>query len=358
MTPRLPALCLALVVLTGCGQHPVRHAWEHELLVADRAFDQGRLDDAEAAYEDLAARTQRPSDLRYLRFQRAWIAEKRGAGARALRAYEAMWATGEKDEYAARSVYRAGRVLLDHFGDPARAAQVWERLIASRPHRAVADRAMFDLLNLRDEAGDPLGAIHLLDRLYGLVHHTNMADNILYEMARRLRAENYPAAAEVAYLRMLERHPDTGLSDDARWHLAELLVERGELERALVQLKLLTEDRDSSWQVGIYESALADDARFWRGILLFQAGDAARAEREFRRLYRDFPNSILRDDARFNVAVCRAVRGEADAARDACNALARTEPESRWVARCAERAGAGRLATPGLEAFVARGVSP
>jgi TolA-binding protein len=348
------ALAALLVSLTGCGRHPVRFQWEQRLLAADRSFDQGDLEAAQAEYSLLVDQTRRSSDLRYLAFQQAWILEKTGAGARALRAYEAMWITGERDEYAARAVYRAGRVLLDQFGDRAGARRVWERLVRSRPDRAVADRAILDLLQMHDEEGDLPGAFELLDRLYASIRHTNLADNLLYELAARLREAGHRNAAELAYRRMLERHPGTGLSDDARWHLAELLVERGQLHPALIQLKLLTEDRDSSWQVGIYESNLADDARFWRGVLLYRHGESERAEEEFRRLYSEFPESILRDDARFNVAVCRHDRGDISGALEACDDLRDAEPESRWASRCDESAR-GVLASPGVEAFVAGG---
>ncbi len=349
--PSLWVLLLALS-LCACGRHPVRTQWEVELLAADRAFDRGEFDAARTTYEALGARTTRPSDLRYLAFQRAWILEKSRARAQALRAYERLWITGERDEYAARAAYRAGRVLLDQYGDRPGARRVWERLVVSRPERAVADRAVLDLLGLHDDEGDLPGALALLDRLYAAIGHTNLGDNLLYEMAARLRRAGYVHTAEKAYRVMLARHGETGLADDARWHLAELLVARGRLEPALVQLKLLTEDRDSSWQVGIYESNLADDARFWRGILLYEAGQTERAEREFRKLYRDFPNSILRDDARFNVAVCRHRAGALEGARRACVDLGLEEPESRWVTRCADEAPGGVLARPGVEPFV------
>ena len=134
------SLLAIATTLVACGQHPVRRAWEQRLLAADRAFDDGDLEAATAEYDSLATTSRRPSDLRYLAFQQAWALEKQGARARALGAYEAIWRDGQRDEFAARAVYRAGRVLLDQYGDREAAGRVWERLVISRPDRAVARR--------------------------------------------------------------------------------------------------------------------------------------------------------------------------------------------------------------------------
>jgi tetratricopeptide (TPR) repeat protein len=357
----LMALVAPLLVGTGCGRDPARYAWERALLKADRALDNGQLDVAALEYERLRATAPLDSHRRYLQFRAASILERRGEFRAALDGYQALWNTGERDEYAARAVHRAGRVLLDAYGDRAGAMEVWEALVLSRPDRAVSDRALIDMLAVLDSNsdGDPGSSLRLLDRLYTGVGHTRMGDNLLYEMAARLRGMGDARLSELAYRRILERHGETGLADNARWHLAELLWARGDGHGALVQLRLLAEDRDSSWQVGIYESNLADDARFWRGVLKYRAGEFGGAQVEFGRLFVDFPQSVLRDDARYNVAVACGAGGDDGCVRRACADLQGAEPESRWVRACEQRAQGGELSLAGAVNFRAsQGAGP
>jgi TolA-binding protein len=199
---------------------------------------------------------------------------------------------------------------------------------------------------------DPRQSLHLIARLYDAAGDSVLGDNFLYERAHILWRQGELGAARDGFEVMIERHPFSGLRHEARWKIARLEMAQGDSERALYYLRVLAEDRDDSWQVGIYESDLADDARFWRGLLMARALDRPEgALGEFSVFLRDFPTSRLRDDARWNLAVLEARRGRGAQAREHCRDLQEEDPESRWVQPCQGPLEGLDLSDAGLEDF-------
>jgi tetratricopeptide (TPR) repeat protein len=298
-------------------------------------MDHGAWDEARAGYDALAPQSERPSDLRYLALRLAMLDEAEGQHEEALRGYAALWDGPEDDELDARAAWLAGRLLRDELGRPDEAARLWEELVTSQPEHVGADRALDALLlDLQDE---PVEALALLSRLYDAVGDSKLGDNVLYARAKRLRGLGRATEEEETLAALVERHPHSGLRYEARWGLAELRAQAGDLAGALLQLRLIAEDQDESWKIGIYESDLADDAQLWRGILRAErGGDLAGAHEEFERLLLEHPTSTLRDDARWNLAWAALRAGDTPQAKAQCRALRQEEPASRWARRCAQ----------------------
>lgn len=367
MSPRGSLLLLALLgslalTWTGCGRAQQRYLWEKQLLEADHAYDDGRhsparYQEARAAYLKLRPDAPLPKFTRYVDLRLAMIDEQEGALARALRGYGALWEGQARDEVAARAGFLAGRLLYRR-GEQERALALWESVVVAMPERVWAEEAWRSLL--RHHEGDARQRLRLIARLYDAVGDSTLGDNLLYQRARILWEEGELEAARDAFEVMIRRHPGSGLRHEARWSVARLEMSLGDAERALLYLRILAEDRDDSWQVGIYESDLADDARFWRGLLLARALDRpVQASQEFALFLEDFPTSLLRDDARWNLAVLAARRGEQGQAREHCQALREEDPASRWVRRCQEAPGrAEDLSDAGVEDFDWEEVGP
>ncbi len=351
---RIVWIVVVVCLLAGCGRRSVRYAWEKELLVADHTMDEGRKDpeawaEATKAYQKLRPDAHSEFYRRYIDLRLAMILERQGREVEALEAYTALWKDrDEHDEHSAYAVWYAGR-MLHRAGDAERAVGLWVEAVRLMPEYAASERAMRALLAHYE--GSPELTLVLLKRLYDAVPTSSLGDNLLYERAKLLEAQGDSEAALLHYEALLERFVVSGLRDEARWKVAELSLVEGKLERALLSLRLLAEDRDSSWSVGVYESDLADDARFWMGLLRWKVEkDAEGAEREFSLFLKDFPDSKLRDDARWNLAVLAQRRQEDP--RALCEALQREEPKSRWVKRCAQGVGpSSPLSVSGLEAL-------
>lgn len=335
MRATIRALCGVLALCVGCGYASNEYRWDTRYIELERELDHNRLDTARAGFAELLGETRARADRRLIQYRLAVITEREGRHRRAVSQYEALWETGEPDEVSGHAVYRAARLMYDHLDAPQDALRLWEGLLRALPEVVAADRALHAVLDHYDRAGDTLSALIVIDRLYRKLKETKLGDNLLFRRAAISRQRGELPSAILAYERLLERYPLSGLTDNTRWILAEIHRAEGHHGKALAQLKRLAEDRESSWLVGSYDSEFADDARFRRGVIyLTDLRNPRRAEEEFERFVREFPTSMLRDDARWNIVQTRLTRGDDKGARAACASLVRAEPESRWRDDC------------------------
>lgn len=336
MTRTLSVLLVALWV-SACGRDPVNSQWERALLDADRAIDHHHLDVARTALGDLAEAAPSDADARYVALRLGVVDELAGRTADALTRYRTLWSSGIRDPIAATSLKRSAAIWYWKLNRQDRGLEIWRRLMILMPASAASTDALDQILDHFERHHDVAGALGFLTSHYRLLHRTEIGDNIIYERARLLdRGDHLKEAAE-SYALVIDHHPLSGLRDDAMWHLANLEIRRGNTRRALLLLRLLTEDRDDSWYLGTYDSAYADDARFMRGMIFLDTLHAPRRARgEFEAFLEEFPESILRDDARWDAIECLLQAGDGDAALEACDALKEAEPKSRYVKRCTE----------------------
>ncbi|MEL6179795.1 MAG: tetratricopeptide repeat protein [Myxococcota bacterium] len=344
---------LAIVLLLfGCGRQEERYRWERALLAADRLADHRDYQAAREAYIYLSsgemAEHARQAELRYVQYRLAYLYEREGNYRDAILGYQELWSGDIRDETAAKAMYRVGYIFYAPLGRHEDGLDTWERVMVSMPETIAAGKALREILSHYDREGAPRQALDFIERLYPRLFDTPIGDNLMYRYGQRLRALGAYAAAEAAYRRVIDVHAASGLVDDAQWELAELYQTQERFTDALLILRFITENRESSWIVGTYDSEYVDDARFQRGIIYLDRLNAhAKAEREFARFLDEFPESLLRDDARWNIIQSRLARNDAQGARSGCNELTRIEPESRWVDDCQQ-----------LIAALAKGASP
>jgi tetratricopeptide (TPR) repeat protein len=312
-----------------------------ELTVAERRAEAGDVDGAVAAYRAAQETCKR---LRPPRRARAACAEallgegevlERGGRAQAaIDAYLAVPArAGGDDVPAAIAVYRAGELLL-------RAGQVkpaWTalwRVVTEWPDEPTAGDALRRLLE--DGRGrDARALADELTRILTPLAGTAVGDNLVWSLADLNEHElaNRPAARAL-YDQIPTDYPDSGLRDDARWHAARLSRALGDPAGAAARLRGLLATREVALGAGSYFSIWLDDAQLELGrVLRDDLGDLAGAEAAFRRLPRDYPASILQDDALYELAVTQARAGAPARACETLAQLARRAPDSKYVAR-------------------------
>ena len=232
---------------------------------------------------------------------------------------------------AATATYRAGDLLLREHKTVEAWTALW-RVITDYPDEPLAGDALRDLL----ADGRRRNARALADEMAKLLtalSGTQVADNLLWSLADLAEHElANPEAARGLYDQIYTDYPESGMRDDARWHAARLSRALGDSKGAVVRLKALLATREVSLMVGSYFSVWLDDAQLELGkILRDDLHDPDGALAAFRQLPKDYPASVLRDDALYEIAVTLAQRHDS---AGACRALAdvkKLEPDSKYL---------------------------
>jgi tetratricopeptide (TPR) repeat protein len=251
----------------------------------------------------------------------------------AIAAYLAVPArAGDDVTTAATAEYRAGE-LLDRAGkhDAAHAA-LW-RVVDNYPGEPVAADALKSLVEA-DRATDPKALAQRLADLFTKLVHTQLGDNVLWSLADLDAHELHdPTAARTFYDRIPREYPDSGLRDDARWFGAQMSEQLGDWRGTVERLQALLATREVSYGTGSYFSIWLDDAQLELGkVLRDHLHDLPAAIGAFRQLPKDYPASILRDDALYELEVTFAQAGDHTGVCRALAALIKLEPDSKYAA--------------------------
>jgi TolA-binding protein len=312
-----------------------------DLRTAERRAAAGDVDGAVAAYRaaQISCASLRPARRAREACGEALLGEaevldRAGRTQPAIQAYLAIPPRAAGDPVtAATATYRAGELLLrDHQLAPAWAA-LW-RVVTDFPDEPVAADALRALLT--DGRGrDARALADQMARLLTPLAETQVADNLLWSLADLSEHElANPAAALALYDRIPVDTPASGLRDDARWHAARLSRLLGDPEGAAARLRALLATREVALGAGSYFSIWLDDAQLELGkILRDDLGDLASAAAAFRRLPADYPASILRDDALYELAVTLERMRDHTGACDALAHLAKQFADSKYIAR-------------------------
>ncbi|MCX5748283.1 MAG: tetratricopeptide repeat protein [Proteobacteria bacterium] len=243
----------------------------------------------------------------------------------------------DDDDTSATSLYRAGQLQLRAGRLQPAWTSLW-RVVTDFPDEPIAADALRALLE--DGRGrDAKGMIEQLARLLTALAETAVADNLVWSLADLTEHElANPTAARAYYDRIPRDYPDSGLRDDARWHAARISRAIGDPRGAAERLRGLLRTREVAIGAGSYFSVWLDDAQLELGrVLRDDLADLPGAAAAFARLGEDYPASILRDDAQWELAVTLA--RAADRAGE-CRALAgfAAFPDSKYGPRAAARA--------------------
>lgn len=259
----------------------------------------------------------------------------------AIRAYAAIPDKAEHDPPpSATGLYRAGvlRLARAEASTPPDAAEekaawtlLWQ-VVTDYPDEAFAGDAVERLLH----DGRDRDARALFDQfatVAGALADTQVADNLLWAMADLAAHElGEPAAARALYDRIPEDHPDSGLRDDARWKAAQISRQLGDGAGAATRLRALLATREVAFGAGSYFSVWLDNAQLELGLVLRDdLHDLAGAAAAFRRLGKDYPASVLRDDAQIELADTLAAAGDTTGACAALRELQKTWPDSKFM---------------------------
>jgi tetratricopeptide (TPR) repeat protein len=314
-----------------------------DLAAAEHLSDTGDLPGAVAAYHRAQASCHalRPARRARAACSDAYLGEAdaldhAGRGSDAIAAYLAIPAHAQADEdatLAATATYRAGELEL-HAGQTVAAWTALWRVVTDYPDEPLAADALRDLL-LDGRGRDARAMADQIEKLLTPLAATDVGDNLLWSLADLDEHElgNLPAARAI-YDRIPIDYPTSGLRDDARWRAAQVSVALHDPRGAVERLRGLLATREVAIGPGSYFSIWLDDAQLQLGqILRDELGDLPGAAAAFRQLPRDYPASILRDDALYELAVTLSRAHDAPGACDAIAKLRVLEPDSKYRAR-------------------------
>lgn len=234
---------------------------------------------------------------------------------------------------AATALYRAG-VLSLHAERPTQAYTALWRVVTDFPDEAAAGDAVKTLLDDgRTRAPAQLAAE--LEKLATTEAETQVGDNIIWSLADLYAHElARPEQARALYDRIPKDFPASGLRDDARWFAAKLSEQLGDPQGAVARLRALTATREVALMAGSYFSVWLDDAQLELGkVLRDDLHDLDGAAAAFRQLPKDYPASLLRDDALFELAVTLDQAHDTAGRCAAVAALVALDADSKYVPR-------------------------
>lgn len=333
MRPR----CAMMLVIAACSASPPLA----ELTTAEKRAEAGDVDGAVDAYRAAQRECQRLQPLR--RAQAACAEALLGEAEtlehadripQAIEAYLAIPGKTQRDHATdATATVRAAELFRRLGNARAATAALW-RVITEWPKEVAATDAVRTYLEL-ERGRDPTSLVAALVALLPTVEGTAVHDNVQWALADLEEHERNDLRAARAYLDAIYReHPDSGLRDDARWHAARLSRALGDTKGTIDRLRGLLATREVAFGAGSYFSIWLDDAQLELGkVLRDDAKDYAGAIAAFEKLPRDYPASILRDDALFELAVTHERAGAHD---EACITLAKLKaqyPDSKFVKR-------------------------
>jgi tetratricopeptide (TPR) repeat protein len=328
------AVCALLVACSAPATLP-------ELVVAEKRADSGDVAGAIAAYRDAQRTCGRIKPARRAKqacgdalLGEAEVLEHAGRVDAAIDTYLAIPAKTDDDAAtASTATYRAGSLLLR----AERVVDAWTalwRVVTDWPDEPVAADALRALVN-DGRRRDPRALANELAKLLTPLAETEVADNLVWHLADLTEHElASPEGARALYDRIPIDFPKSGLRDDARWHAARISRALGDPRGAVERLRALLATREVAIGPGSYFSIWLDDAQLELGkILRDDLHDPRGAIAAFRRLPKDYPASILRDDALYELAVTLAQIGDRDGACRAVRDLVKLDKDSKYVAR-------------------------
>lgn len=315
-----------------------------ELSTAERRADSGDTDGAISAYHEAQAKC---GALRPARRAKAACAdallgegevlEHAGRTQQAIETYLAIPPRVPDDgATCALAVQRAGEIQLRAGATVQAWTSLW-RVVTDWPDEGPAVDALRRLV-VDGRGRDPHALADQMDKVLAAMPNSGVADNLVWSLADLTEHElANPGAARALYDRIPIEFPNSGLRDDARWHGARISRAMGDPEGAVKRLRGLLATREVAFGTGSYFSIWLDDAELELGrVLRDDLHDLPGAIKAFEKLPKDYPASILKDDALFELAVTQKLAGDQPNACAAIAKLLEQAPDSKYRTRRAE----------------------
>ncbi len=327
MTQRLLVVCgLGL----GCARH-LPPAFTAERDAAENAYASKDYRAAAEHWRKAAALSPDARERDEALYREA-TSEERAENPRRADALYAALEAGPSDR-AERAAYARAELVLRQ-GREAEGVEQLKRALLRFPNSGLGRGAATRLLDYRQDHEGSNGALAEIDKLLERLRGSELEQYLLYRRARLFEATEQPALALGGFTDLARRfpYPFGAYWDEALLSAAALERQAGHPQQAIAHLETLLAARETSRLNGSYERSGYAEARFRIAeIARDDLHDAARARREFRRVWSEHPTSRLRDDALFEEALVALQSDDEQGACAASRTLRQAAPESRFV---------------------------
>ncbi len=335
----LTLIFLSFVAATAC--RTTQQTWNQRALRAEALHAERELDRAEEAYRTLLDEASPESrDARYIHRRLAELELDRDRPETAIEHLERAW-RGHDDEVAASAHYRTGEVYDAWLDQSDRAESLWFDVLTNYPNSATAEKTAEVLARRFAKRQRPEAFASRADKIHDAIADGMAADNLIFWVARSYQLARNSTdttaaipAAEQWYRRLLRRHPDSSMADDAHWELAQIYESQQRWPRATEHYRSLAAMYRPSWLVGSYSSPYASRSRYRLGLIhLLFTGDYSAATEHFNRYLRDFPTLRYADDSAWHLTHIERLRRNPDDYRQKLRRFIDDYPQSRYIPR-------------------------
>lgn len=328
-------LSISVFAATAC--RTTQHTWDQRALRAEALHSDRELDRAEKKYRTLLDEVPPASrDARYIHRRLAELELDRDRPETAIEHLRRAW-RGHDDEVAASAHFRTGEVHDAWLDQVERAESLWFDVLAHYPNSATAEKTAEVLARRFAKRRRPETFASRAEEIHESIADGMAADNLMFWVARSYQLapnSSHTTAAERWYRRLLRRHPESSMADDAHWELAQVYESRQMWRRAIDHYRSLAEMYRPSWLVGSYSSPYASRSRYRLGLIhLLFTGDYSAATDQFNRYLRDFPTLRYADDSAWHLAHIQRLRRKPDDYRRKLRRFIDDYPQSRYIPR-------------------------
>lgn len=297
---------LVLLTLACCGCVPTLSAPRSEahldrMAEASRHHIHGRDEEAARSFHEAAEAADRRVDRDEALYREAQTLRRAGHPDEALTIFTEVAEREPPSRRSARALFEAARLRRDA-GEHDRAAAMLRDLCTRFPGAGPAGRAL-RLLVLDTHGPDEVLS---LVASFAAITEPDFRDDLAVLEAEALIARAGPHdrdAARAALERIVteRRYPLALRWDDAFMRLADLAEEDGDRRAAIAYLTRMIAPHSEGLVPGSYTQARMPEAALRIARLLRELADAE-AEAAYQRVVTEFPDSLLVDDARLELA--------------------------------------------------------
>jgi len=332
-------LSVTVFVATGC--RTTQQTWNQRALRAEALHSDRELDRAEEKYRTLLDEASPESrDARSIHRRLAELELDRDRPETAIEHLQRAW-RGHDDEVAASAHFRTGEVHDAWLDQSERAESLWFDVLAGYPNSATAEKTAEMLARRFAKRRRPEAFASRAEEIHDAIADGMVADNLMFWVARgyqlahdSARTSDATPAAEQWYRRLLRRHPQSSMADDAHWELAQLYESRQSWRRATDHYRSLAQMYRPSWLVGSYSSPYASRSRYRLGLIhLLFTDDYSAATDQFNQYLQDFPTLRYADDSAWHLAHIERLRRNPGDYRQKLRRFIDDYPQSRYIPR-------------------------
>lgn len=322
------AIASIFLTLVACSNTAPIHVWNDRYVVAAKLHDQGKYDKADKHYAQMLKHAPNTETKRLVLYQRALLSKDRGLNDEAIKRFKAIYTTKPIDEHGARAMYWVTRLTPQ----TDQKLDLLKALVLRYPEHISAEHALLDIQRIMVKQKQAKSYLAWLDSIIPKVKSTDLGDMSLLIKARFLNKElNDQPRAIKAYRALYDFKKDGSLADDALWEIAQIYKKQRNWKQTILWQSRLVKGRETSWFVGTYDSEFADDARYDMGLIhKNELKQYNKAIGQFKTFIDEFPTSLLRDDAAWQIVECKRLQNASDYTQS-LQQFIKSYPESRYV---------------------------